>query len=402
MSETLLSNENYEIRYHKKHGNNVTIVFSSAGALALAQPIEEFKKTIQNFDTSYIFVWSKHLDWYNNVNSVPMFKFLNDFCKKYQYIYVMGESLGGAGALLFARFCNRIHRILAFSPQYSALPSFCKWYGPLTPLDGAIPHFMFSDYAPEEAQKNSVLIFPSLSYEDNLHARFFKSETFEVIFIDTGHHDIARHLKKDYATDYLNLVMRCFYDDTFEYNHKSFENLLFDIVEKSKKPFSKWIGNQTFPYTCYLEKSKFELVSLNAKANQSSICKYSRYLDTQLEASGGLKGPLTMEPSFHTDCENRPWWSVDLQMVMKIEEIRIFNRCDNEEFSRRFTKFSILISLDGDEWSELYRKTNTEIVGGEYGCPFQLLNQFHARFVKIVLLDYNYLHLSKVEIYSSK
>lgn len=131
MSVLLLKNDHYEVTYEEMNSPNVTVVFSSGGALALAQPVEEFKKTISRFNSSYIFVRSKKLDWYNNPDSIKTMRFVSNFCNKFEKIFATGESLGGSGAVLFSKYCKKIFRILVFSPQYSALPPFCHWNGPL-------------------------------------------------------------------------------------------------------------------------------------------------------------------------------------------------------------------------------------------------------------------------------
>ncbi|MDI6652175.1 discoidin domain-containing protein [Gluconobacter japonicus] len=402
MSEIILDNDNYEVSYWNRSSNNVTVVFSSAGALALAQPVEEFRNTIKNFNTSYIFVRSKHLDWYNNPNSVKMFRFLDGFCKKYQFIYSMGESLGASGALLFSKYCEKITRIMAFSPQYSALPAFCKWFGPLSPLDGAISTFAFSDYAPESAASKAVLIYPSCSYEDNLHAKFYKSENFNVVTINTRHHDIARHLKKDYGTNYLNIVLDAFYNNRIAFSADTFEKILCNIVEYSPKSFVKWIGNQTFKYDHFIELPNFHLVSHDGKATQSSVCEYSFHRDsTEAEAQRAIDEPLRMIPAFHTGFEKNPWWSIELKQPAHIKQIIIFNRCDNEEFARRFNKFSLLKSDDGMYWEEFYEKNDARYIGGEFGEPLQIETDFTARYIKIFLNETNFLHLSRVSIYGN-
>ncbi|QQX92790.1 hypothetical protein IGS75_15205 (plasmid) [Gluconobacter sphaericus] len=402
MSTIIHEDDNYEISYWNRKTNNVTVVFSSAGSLALAQPVEEFKNTIKKFNTSYIFVRSKNLDWYNNINSIKMFRFLNCFCKKYQYIYALGESLGGSGAIVFSKYCDRITRILAFSPQYSALPSFCKWFGPLTPLDGAISKFTFSDYAPESATQKAVLIYPSASYEDNLHAKFFKSENFDVVFLKTEHHDIARHLKKDYEINYLGIVLDTFYNKDVNFSANLFKSVLCNIIEPNPKAFVKWIGNQTFHYDVYIDTPDLPLISEEGSADQSSLCEHSfEKSNTKVEAQRAISEPLRMIPAFHTGFEKNPWWSLEFRQLSHVKQIIIFNRCDHEGYARRFSKFSVLKSDDGIYWKEFYRKTNTEYVGGEFGEPLQIETDFVANHIRIVLNDTSFLHLSKIHVYGT-
>ncbi|TCW26936.1 F5/8 type C domain-containing protein [Gluconobacter oxydans] len=400
MSDLIYNDDYYEVSHWNRESNNVTVVFSSAGNLALAEPVEEFRNTVKNFNISYIFIRSKHHDWYNNISSIKMFRFVDNFCKMYQYIFSMGESLGGSGAILFSKYCSRLTRILSFSPQYSALPSFCKWFGPLSPIDGKISTFAFSDYAPENAASKSVLIYPACSYEDSMHAKFYKADNFNVVFIDTHHHDMARHLKKDYQANYLNILLDAFYNLHLEFSDKSIIGALYNISERSPKPFTQWIGSHTFRYDVFINLPNLPLISDEGKADQSSVCEYSfEKHNTAVEAQRAVTEPLQMAPAFHTGFEKNPWWSLELKERAHIKQIVIFNRCDVEEYARRFNKFSILKSEDGLSWEEFYEKTNTNYVGGEFGEPLQIETDIIARYIKIVLNGTSFLHLSKVNIY---
>ena len=399
MSELIISNDFYDVFYTDRKSTNVTVVFSSAGALALAEPVEEFKKTIEKFDSSYVFVWSKNLDWYNNSLSSRTLKDVSLFCQKFEKIYAIGESLGGSGALLFSKYCSNLFRILAFSPQYSALPEFCKWQGPLTPLDGVFSAFMFSDYAPESARSKSVLIYPTTSYEDNLHAKFFKGDGFNVVFVDSCHHDMARSLKKDYDRNYLHTVLFSMYSESFDFTNKSYNFLLSEIIEKNKKTFSRWIGNKTFLFSSYIDMpDSNSVIDRDFKCSQSSVCEYSHSKNNQEEATRAILQPLGMGPAFHTNKELNPWWTIEFDNIEIINSIVIFNRCDNESWARRFTKFYVSISYDGLSWKEIYRKENTEVVGGEYGEPIKIDKEIKCKIIKITLIGYNYLHLSKIVI----
>ncbi|QNT77972.1 discoidin domain-containing protein [Entomobacter blattae] len=399
-SRIIISNDNYEVTYLDRFSSNVSIVFSSAGGVALAQPVEEFKKTITQFDTSYIFVRSVHLDWYNNRNAIKTFEQVAEFCKDFEKIYVLGESHGGSGALLFSEFCPNIYRILAFVPQYSALPSFCKWYGPLSVVDGVIKEFIFSDYSREEALSKSVLIFPAWSYEDALHGRFFKSDGFDVVFLKTHAHAMAAFLKLFESKNYLQQVMRAFYDSNFEFSAKNYLNLLHPLAERSFKPYVHWIGDRTAPHELFIKKPSYPLISQGKKATQSSFSEqFSQEKSPEKDAERVLNEPLTEKYNNHTGMEPAPWWQVDLGEIYHVRHIIIYNRGDEIDWAMRFLQFTIMVSENGHIWRTLYKKTNNEPVGGLYGKPFSLPCSIMARFVKIVLNAHNVLNLARVEIY---
>lgn len=399
MSEIIFENDNYSVSFDNNNSTNVTVVFSSGGALALAQPIEEFKKTISKFDTSYIFVRSKKLDWYNNIYAIKTMKFVSNICNKFQYVFVTGESLGGSGAILFAKYCKNIFRILAFSPQYSALPAYCHWYGPLSGIVGAIRRYTFSDYSIPEAKDKALLLFPTISYEDNLHAKSFKAEGFEVTYIKTRHHDLARHFKKDYDIDYLHMVMQVFYNKEINFNSDTISNVLHAITFKGLKAFQKWIGNETYRYSVFLDDSKFSKIQEFAKTNQSSILNKSPGNSTEKESANGFFGKIVCFSNFCTEIENNPWWMIEFLEIKTIQEIRIFNQCDKEYKCRVFDDFSILYSTDNINWYEKYRYNLANYIGGEYGEPFVLEEEIVCKYIKIRLNKYNSLHLTKIEFY---
>lgn len=401
MPELIISNDFYDALYTDRKSSRVTVVFSSAGALALAEPIEEFKRTIEKFDSSYVFVWSKNLDWYNNKFAARTMKTLAEFCSRFEKVYTLGESLGGSGALLFAKYCKNLTRILAFSPQYSSLPEYCKWDGPLTPMDGAFYAFMFANYAPEEAYGKSVLLYPTNSHEDNLHAKLFKADGFDVVLIKSYHHDMARSLKKDYDRNYLHTVLACMYDDRFEFTTESYNGVLFEIIEKNRKTYSKWIGNNTFHFSDYIDlPDEKHIIDTGFTCSLSSVShNQSQTQDMKQEAGRLITGPLYMTPSCHTETELNPWWMVEFDSVQSIGTIVIFNRCDEEHGARAFSNFYISASVDGTTWHEIYRKETTEIVGGEYGEPLRIDHDFSCRFMKITIPGYSALHLSKINIY---
>lgn len=398
-TKTILENENYEVLFTNSMSSNVTVVFSSAGTLALAQPVEEFKKTISHFETSYVFVRSKHLDWYNNENAIKTFRQIAGFCNKFQRVYVVGESLGGSGAIIFSDYCKNIHRILAFSPQYSVLPQFCKWYGPLTPVDGAIEKYVFSDYSTQDAVSKAVLIYPSLSYEDNLHAKFFQSEGFNVVYLKTGDHAIARFLKNAPDSNLLMSALHAMYDDAFAFNKSAFESLLSGVVQTSKKPFVRWIGDMTFKWDVFIDEPNGEIISAGRKATLSSVCRYSYYQDKDMEATRALTEPLSTAPSFHSGFETNPWWMIDLDSVCYADSMLIFNRCDNIDWSLRFMHFHVDVSNDLVVWNKIYEKTDASHIGGEYGKPALVYIKRNIRYLRIVLNGEDFLHLSKINIY---
>jgi hypothetical protein len=399
----IIENDHYEVAFYDLLSVNLAIVFSSGGPFALAQPIHEFRKTLSRFDTSYIFFRSKHFDWYNNINTIRTFTALAEFCKRYEKTYCLGESLGGSGAILFARFYHNISRILAFSPQYSALPSFCKFYGPLSPIDGAIPKFLFADYSTEQAVDKSILVYPVFSYEDNLHSRLFAADGFEVVYLRSYEHAAARWLKSETGTEinYLHVLLSAMFDDHFQFTRRSVNALLQPIVDCKIKPYTHWVGDMSFRCADLLDPIQLRLLSQGKPARQSSVSIYSDGRSQTEDATRATTIALDPYPAFHTAVELNPWWMVDLEQAQDVKKIIVYNRSDHRQWAEKLRDFLILVSTDGKSFKQIYRHNSSLTIGGYYGLPLVLDCNEHCRFVKVMLLGHDIFHLSRVEIYGN-
>ena len=133
--------------------------------------------------------------------------------------------------------------------------------------------------------------------------------------------------------------------------------------------------------------------ALHKAARQSSFSAFSRDND----ADGAVNGIKNGTYSFHTDVEDCPWWTVDLESIIKINEIRIFNRVDvSHERSRTLMVWA---SDDGEIWRLIHNQEGKPF-GGIKGRPLRVMGDgLETRFVKLQLAQKNALHLDQVEIY---
>lgn len=139
-----------------------------------------------------------------------------------------------------------------------------------------------------------------------------------------------------------------------------------------------------------------ENLALNKPAQQSSFSKWSKPDDPQRAVNGYKTGSY----SFCTSLEDNPWWQVDLQEVRAIQQVRIYNRVDNIDYSERAITLNILLSTDGYEWEQVYVNDRRLVPGGIYGKPLIVsVASRAARYVRIQLNARTYLHLDEVEIY---
>ena len=115
--------------------------------------------------------------------------------------------------------------------------------------------------------------------------------------------------------------------------------------------------------------------------------------------SAATNGILTGRCQFHTDHEEQPWWIVDLGRAAQLDEIILHNRADDSW--DRCSRFSLSTSIDDVEWTVIHSQDSPLSFGnGITGNPFLLsLEQpVRARYVRIILLGINFLHLDQVEV----
>ena len=135
-------------------------------------------------------------------------------------------------------------------------------------------------------------------------------------------------------------------------------------------------------------------VALNSPAAQSSLSPFSFRPD---EAIGATLGPVSGRPTFHTHFEERPWWTVDLEAVLPVSVVKVFNSMD---FPERAIGLELLLSLDGTVWEKAGAHVEHFPFGGASGEPLVVKIERQARFVRLQLPGTGFLHLDQVQVYS--
>jgi hypothetical protein len=135
-------------------------------------------------------------------------------------------------------------------------------------------------------------------------------------------------------------------------------------------------------------------IALNCWTTQSSTLPDAH--PTHPSAVDGIKDGKF---GFHTSAEANPWWIVDLGESKRFDDVVIYNRLD-EPCASRSRLLTALISEDGENWTELYVHGGTTF-GGIDGLPLHIVcKATKARFLKIELREWNFLHLDQVEIFA--
>ena len=132
-------------------------------------------------------------------------------------------------------------------------------------------------------------------------------------------------------------------------------------------------------------------VALGKRTMQSSWINGRPEVEPWGEA---VTGVVTGRGSFHTELDEQPWWMVDLNDEVLIEEVRVFNRMDVME---RADGIIVSLSLDLRDWHEVGRHTGASF-GGADGNPLVVGVGQIARFIRLELPRREYLHLDQVQV----
>ncbi len=129
-------------------------------------------------------------------------------------------------------------------------------------------------------------------------------------------------------------------------------------------------------------------------ATQSSLSQWSKPNDAQ----GAVNGTPTGFFGFCTRLESNPWWQVDLETNVALDEVLVFNRLDCER--ARAYSFVLKLGLESGEFHQVHAQGGVPF-GGIDGMPARIkLDGAVARYVRIELPHEGYLHLDAVEVYA--
>ena len=170
-----------------------------------------------------------------------------------------------------------------------------------------------------------------------------------------------------------------------------------DQIQNQRNPDgSWWVAESIVPPEPEIVRPWIDL-AYGKPATQSSHSRWSRGASAEEDAALANRDPLPDECAFHTDAEENPWWQVDLLEICVVERIEIVNRV---QFPLRFLHFRIDASRDGENWTTCFSKNDNAMVSSDpnYPARFTLVHQIHARFIRIMQLGTDCLHLRRVRV----
>jgi FkbM family methyltransferase len=128
-------------------------------------------------------------------------------------------------------------------------------------------------------------------------------------------------------------------------------------------------------------------------ATQSSTCGWSTFPNAELEAAIVNCRMVDPQRFCHTGWEPRPWWQVEFDGCFDLDHVRIHNRVGLEQ---RLKRFSLLGSLEGEIWRELFRKSDDD----EFRVfDARIAEPIPVRWLRLRSDGVGYLHVSGCEAF---
>lgn len=115
----------------------------------------------------------------------------------------------------------------------------------------------------------------------------------------------------------------------------------------------------------------------------------------------GNDGLRTGAYGFHTAQEDAPWWSVDFLEDYVLKEVHLYNRVNVPGVAERASHIALEVSMNGDDWTEIFALDGTMKFGGVTGGPLivKVPHLVVARFLRVISRKRTVLHLDEVEVY---
>jgi hypothetical protein len=404
-----IATENYGVTRYHVDDDCLIVVFASAGIDGLGEPIEEFKTSLKGFGMSTMFVIEKKPTWYNHEDTFKVLGDVGAIAQRYSRIAVLGESMGGAGALNFSRFCPGVDRILSLAPQYSVAAPYINFDAGQAPHGRLAQNFW--SFAAPEARAKAQILYGNTDWKDAVHAGMYLVEGFSVHFVDGAGHGVAQYLKR---SDRLRPLLASFLDFSQAFSCGSVRDAIGTTL------YSKLGISAPHRFADYAEQQHrrkqarespvrpaapagYSDLARGCKTDQSSLSKWSRGKTTEEDSAGAVAGRLTGKYAFHTDLEDRPWWRVDFARRVNIVEVRLYNRIDAHRASTRCLRFAIETAAASGDWREVFRKDDDVWFGGADGKPFTWRPEvpLPANQLRIRLLGRDFLHFDAVEVFGA-
>jgi len=196
----LIADETLEITHHQGDGTHAIVSFTGVGFLLGTIQKEEFQKSLAGTTNDLYFVTDRQRFWYNdNFQQIIDLLTADLTTRTFPRVSTLGNSMGGFGAILFARHLPNCGATLAFAPQSTVDPSIAPW-------ETRYRHFTqgIQQWAGLDA---TTQLTPAITYDifygdadpiDLQHAARFTIDapaSLRMHLIKEAGHDVSAHLK---------------------------------------------------------------------------------------------------------------------------------------------------------------------------------------------------------------
>lgn len=205
----------------------------------------------------------------------------------------------------------------------------------------------------------NTFIHPVYDYEKFIKSNFYMGRT----KIDET---LMEKLK--YITD-INVFSLSYY---LENNTEEDKRKIFDLLKENIKDAFDYL-NET-------------VISYGKKAFQSSLSDYSV---SENEAERALNLIPRNTYSFHTNQEDNPWWILDLESVVFVKNIYLFDRPDIDGF--RSQNLQVFVGEDLDNMLPVFKNETDGVLSN-----IKILVEKHIRYVMVIINGFSILHLDTV------
>ena len=198
-SQTIYSADDVEITYIPGQTDNAVVVFTGIGLGLGGLQIPEFRRTLSGTTHHTYFVIEQARYWYNSTFE-RIVSALNVSLEQVgiHRVVTLGNSMGGFGAIVFAKRLQHCVRAIAFAPQSAMDPAIVPWDGRFRDLTVSVQRWNGLDATLELTPSiEYFLFFGTRTPEDTRHVERFSaacSLMMSVYLIDDAGHGVAIEL----------------------------------------------------------------------------------------------------------------------------------------------------------------------------------------------------------------
>lgn len=410
MNDTSLEFPPYVVRHYPRDPERLIVVFTGMAQHTACAPFEEFRNSLAPLGASLCFVIDQTPGWFGHDATPGMLDHVVELAAGYPHVGVMGESMGGSGAIMFAGHCSNVQRFLAFAPQFSMANPFLQFDNRFHKVARRIPSQRYLSFDAPQRPAEGLILYGTQEWADLVHAGMYAVYGYELGFVDGAGHLVAIHLKTSARGNLLVELTAKFADFSAPFGYESARQVLGEALSRHVASRDNGFDGVTRFYvgarfaTASPQRAPVPggLTDLTEgrSTDQSSISQWSRGTTAE-DSAGAIGGAPTGRFGFHTDVEEGPWWSIDFGEDVVVKLIRIYSRMDDMSVAYQGSRFAIEVPDGRSKWRAVFRKEDRTPFGGADGHPFSWAPEggLTARNLRIRAAGRTAMHYDKIEIF---